>query len=633
MPSSFHKPPKSNRMSIIRYLANLFTGGGSSDSAATESPENHSDPSPENHPASSEPEPAIEVRGTEKLLLYLTATNFDHVIDDTQQLSVRRGTSIFLRELTHRELPSWLAELKLSYKAISTGASTGLYEICDANRRGFEKELKEWLNTLPRRYFTFSYAIATAEEPENFSQQVRSLQNEVNLARQQGLSLSLAGLCDEGTGENGKDGVPFACQWDGVRPAKSGSLTRKENNEDQSYHLSPSVVSRYFSGRTYQGKDGSKEVDVQTIKQAFIKTETDNEIDEFFTYDLEQLGSFPTHAKPFSNFSNLNNKMAVIYIDGNGFGARRKALATSEDYKNFDDAILDARKTFLTDLFDTWKNREAFLNRHIDTTKDRQNKPHCRFELLQWGGDELLFIVPAWLGFPILQQFFQTPFTWDEKPLTHAAGMALCSIKTPISRAQALAIELAEWCKDTSRRENLYAALVLESIDYPTQPLKTFFEQRFHGLADYHLPHRPYPGSLSDWSKQLDLIDALKNGLPRARVIECLLDLLETLGEGKSCHADSEHERCFAETAKRLQGIVEEYGLTDKLQAWQALFPYFDENWLATTNLEPKDVNKIKHAFPQAQKVWQWLYLVEYWDYLLTDEALGIERQEEKNGQ
>ena len=408
-------------------------------------------------------------------------------------------------------------------------------------------------------------------------------------------------------------------------------MTRKENDEKQSYHLSPSVVSRYLSGRGYQGKDANQEI--AAIKQAFIKTETDNEIDEFFTYDLEQLGSFATNEKPFSNFSNLNNKMAVIYIDGNGFGARRKALATSEDYKNFDDAILDARKTFLTDLFDTWKNREAFLNRHIDTSDDRKNKPHCRFELLQWGGDELLFIVPAWLGFPILQQFFQTPFEWEGKTLTHAAGMALCSIKTPISRAQALAIDLAEWCKDTSRRENLYAALVLESIDYPTQPLDTFFKQRFHGLAEYHLPHRPYPGTLTDWSTQLDLIDALKNGLPRARVIECLLDLLETLGEGKSCHASSEYERCFAETVKRLQGIVEEYELTDQFQAWQALFPRFDENWLTTSDLDPEDVNRMQHAFPQAQKVWQWLYLVEYWDYLLTDEALGIERQEEKDGQ
>jgi len=93
----------------------------------------------------------------------------------------------------------------------------------------------------------------------------------------------------------------------------------------------------------------------------------------------------------------------------------------------------------------------------------------CRFELLQWGGDELLFVVPAWLGLPVLQQFFRQVYTWRDKPLTHSAGMVLCPRKTPIARAQKLAEELTDWCKLHSRKEDLYATLILESIDYPTQ--------------------------------------------------------------------------------------------------------------------------------------------------------------------
>ncbi|HGG60553.1 MAG TPA: hypothetical protein ENK26_11685 [Gammaproteobacteria bacterium] len=460
-----------------------------------------------------------------------------------------------------------------------------------------------------------------------FPRLIRELQNEVNLTRQQTLSLSLAGLCDDDVGI----GDPLTCHWEGLRPAKPRALTRKENGEDQSYHLSPSVASRYFSGRTYQGKDANSQI--ASIKKDFIKTETDGEVDKFFSYDLEQLGGFSNNASPFSNFSNLNNKMAVIYIDGNDFGAKRKTLETANDYREFDQAILSARKNFLIHLFKTWGGQEAFLNREIDAPEDRENEPHCRFELLQWGGDELLFIVPAWLGFPILRQFFQTPFEWNGKPLTHAAGMALCSIKTPISRAQALAIELAEWCKSVSRKENLYAALALESIDYPTQPLETFFEQRFHSLAQYHFPHRPFSGTAENWSQQLDSFEALKDGLPRARVIQHLLDLLEELREGGTCHPDAQHEQCFEKTANDLETILGENELNIHFDNWRTLFPAIDEVWLNSTVLKPEKIQEIRHTLPSAQRIWPWLYLVEYWDYLLTDSTLGVEKKEAQNDQ
>ncbi|HGG60552.1 MAG TPA: hypothetical protein ENK26_11680 [Gammaproteobacteria bacterium] len=75
-------------MSIFRHLKNV---------ASKTTPSTVREPSTDSAPH----EPAAEVSGNEKLLLYLTATNFDHVIDDTQQLSVRRGASIYLRELTH----------------------------------------------------------------------------------------------------------------------------------------------------------------------------------------------------------------------------------------------------------------------------------------------------------------------------------------------------------------------------------------------------------------------------------------------------------------------------------------------------------------------------------------------------
>ena len=77
-----------------------------------------------------------------------------------------------------------------------------------------------------------------------------------------------------------------------------------------------------------------------------------------------------------------------------------------------------------------------------------------RIETLLWGGDELIWVVPAWCGMEAVQFFFDNTNTKDAvwevngRRLTHAAGVVFCSCRAPIRSVVKLAKELAESVKD-----------------------------------------------------------------------------------------------------------------------------------------------------------------------------------------
>ena len=75
-----------------------------------------------------------------------------------------------------------------------------------------------------------------------------------------------------------------------------------------------------------------------------------------------------------------------------------------------------------------------------------------RIETLMWGGDELIWAVPAWCALDAVQFFFDQSADWRDpirnKRLTHAIGMVLCSHNAPIRGIVQLARELADHAKD-----------------------------------------------------------------------------------------------------------------------------------------------------------------------------------------
>src|SRR5439155_23707913 len=134
---------------------------------------------------------------------------------------------------------------------------------------------------------------------------------------------------------------------------------------------------------------------------------------------------------------------------------------TPDLLSSFDHTVKNYRRQALTALLHSM---------HTPQEKDLWTSPrgYYRLETLLWGGDELIWVVPAWQGWKILSLFYRQSTNWNfaAQPLTHAAGMVFCHHNAPIHSITALAKTLAEVAKEKSRDQNLFAYLVLESFDH-----------------------------------------------------------------------------------------------------------------------------------------------------------------------
>jgi hypothetical protein len=215
---------------------------------------------------------------------------------------------------------------------------------------------------------------------------------------------------------------------------------------------------------------------------------------------------------------------------------------------------------------------------------------------LLWGGDEMLFVVPAWKGFELLDLFYKTSEDWQitiankTEPLTHAGGIVFCPHNTPIYKIRELAQQLADGVKNhpdgLGRKGNYFNYLTLESIDYPAESLTDFFAHKYNNLAEYrgYLP----PKNLATLRncRDLDLI-------PKSQAY--------TMAQA-ACDLDMDNQETVDEYDKRYQRLLaiseQPEALKELIKKLTALF-YMPEN----------SAEKVRQAM-------MWIHLVELWDYL-----------------
>ena len=110
-----------------------------------------------------------------------------------------------------------------------------------------------------------------------------------------------------------------------------------------------------------------------------------------------------------------------------------------------------------------------------------------RFETLLFGGEDVTFVAPAWLGWWLAVRFFEITKDWTvgdaeiatacaqcarpvpdrggrELPMRFSAGLVFCSAKTPIRAAKKLAEDLCHLAKDSGYGLEVEA---LESVEPP----------------------------------------------------------------------------------------------------------------------------------------------------------------------
>jgi len=200
----------------------------------------------------------------------------------------------------------------------------------------------------------------------------------------------------------------------------------------------------------------------------------------------------------------VRGKMALIYLDGNAFGSRRDKFNTSvESYQKFSTYLEIRRARLLAAVLDWMLDKPAMIR---PATPDDPRR-RLRFETLLWGGDEILWVLPAAFGWELMGLIQAHLTDWRpaealagmlkpnnippsalEAPLTHAAGLLFCDDKAPIRITRKLVIDLGDAGKvndaDGKRaEENSVQALALEGADWAGISL-TDLHQRWLGLSD-----------------------------------------------------------------------------------------------------------------------------------------------------
>ena len=397
--------------------------------------------------------------------LRIEGVNLDNFVYDTGDLSTIRGGSLLLLKA-----PEWLkkdsqAGKGIQLEPITQGASWGLFNFEAEDDPGaaiIATKVREELSlNSDYQHATIMVDVLPAPSQDQYPARREELTALARWRQMSSLSLAIPALVPEkAIPEVKKKNSPQktqkieVCKLDHVRPAAAVETKTKDGEE---FAVSVSVKAR----RTY-GKDNKR--------NQWYQARTQVELEGFdFAQDFDEL----TRITGNSKFAHLNHKMAVIYLDGNHFGSRQHSHCTSETkQKQFDQKI---RKEYqdgtLGFLLEKIKADETWLCRQ----KDKKTK--IRLETLLWGGDEVIWVAPAWKGWWLLGRFFEQVKTkwkfFDGTDLTLAAGLVFCHHNAPIQRIITLAKELGELAKG-DRSANRVAYQVLESFDHAGVDLAGF---------------------------------------------------------------------------------------------------------------------------------------------------------------
>ena len=380
---------------------------------------------------------------------------------DTTQLSVIRGTSFLFKEAIN----SVSEAFKNRMESISSGASSGLFLLKEnqGQQHSLVQDITDYLNDENKAHSLLTFIVEKCEADDLITAK-ETLYTQLRIKQMKSTIL----VPDRKTGGN------FPDQLEGRRIAENKNK-RKVQGEERI--LSTSVCTRLDYGRKLR----------QSIYFKSISDTSSSQSDELSRLnDLSFCDDFETLANN-QDFRKLNNKIAVIYIDGNHFSKKQRKFINKADnqiqaQRDFDKKIQSCRNDFLQKtLLEMSQNPDMFL---INAEGEKQ----IRLETLLWGGDEMLFVMPAWAGFDFLQQFFHASRDWqlqglnaEDKSLTHAAGIVFCHAKTPIQYIRKLAQIIADNIKEENRTDNTWGYMVLESIDYPTSNNLDDFNNSYYG--------------------------------------------------------------------------------------------------------------------------------------------------------
>jgi hypothetical protein len=559
--------------------------------------------------------PGDQMSASNKGFVLVEAQNIQQAVFDTGQLSVIRGGSYLLSRAVEKIQSRYRDQLQ----SLSIGGSSGLFRVRsdqdDPSR--LSARIADWLSSHPL-YQGFSFAVESCRAAE--LEQAR----EILHARAHFRQLRQPSVVPDqmaGTSE-------YPCALHGTRRAQSEPSGVQKK---QSQPLSRSVALRLVLGRQLRADlafrilrrvlDESENSEINPSDRALLGSVSQALRNIRFTDDLETLAAN-------DRYRALGNKIAVIYLDGNRFGAiQRRHAKDAPTQQRFDQTLRCNRAVLLAKLLQALMSAADDGSELADALipADSKTPRRLRLETLLWGGDEMTLVVPAWLGFEVMQRLYAATGHWRfGERLTHAGGLVFCHANTPIDRVRYLAQQLAEDVKTAQQSapkpSDCFDYLVLESVDYPIEPTLAEFRAGRYGANN--LVHRQPLVPIMDW-----------NAAARARFQRLLCDGVLSRGQ-------------VFRLARRLRDEPPEalFGPFPSSEAlpWQSashanvtrtpsLFEQAEQRLLALA-LEPMpadaaaetetDLAQIAAALgcdsvDQRRRAWLWLHLTELWDYLV----------------
>lgn len=464
--------------------------------------------------------------GLENMLLArIAACNFHNTILDTDDLSTIRGSSLFLlrfpdtivRRLQHNHPDVEAAE-------ISSGASELLFRFVatPAAKETVENFLSELLARHPGNEaalwsrFTFVWAVEDLEQGigQTFTRRLDHLIARCNLRQYQQPTVMIPEFHSDAQRQaNGgaTDAASVVCHLDGIRPA-SPDLRQK------SLSVSRSVYQRRSYGRQ--------------AKQHFYGEELEgvNPADQFqFVQEFSQLAPTAEELDREDIPESLRGKIALVYLDGNSFGSKRAELGTTtQGLQQFSTDVKANRRDLLRTILASLVEMPGFT---LPPEPDDPS-PILRFETLLWGGDEVMWVLPAWLAWDfmgIVQKHLHDDQIW--RGLTHGAGILIAPYKAPIRDLTALVRDLGDTAKTGNGRDvNGIQIGLVKGFDLPGVTVDELRRPLFApDGTSVDIPHSAFQLDGARWDDIRQAMAQVKDpdhGLPRSSLYRMYQDAL-----------------------------------------------------------------------------------------------------------
>lgn len=515
------------------------------------------------------------------------AVNLSWVVFDTEDLSTIRGGGLLILDL-EQSLRAALNNHGLSCSAVITKGASQIVVRIDDNLSVPMNQIPELVEKEFRSHPQLKVAtILTAICDRPWAEARAHLLATIRRRQLESASLSLTSLAAASTATSPNTNRRNWCEIDLVRPAQS-----TDRIADETYHVSSSVAIRRKFGKT--------------AKQTFLAREKDvawKPTDSTRTFaaarHFHQIASFdraPGFDLLRAEHSNLDGKMAIFYADGNGFGKKQIEHCQSEEAQRaFTEMVFERQAKALRAMLDrAWSDSLGIVDRRWWQVEEQTW--HHRFETLMWGGDEVMFAVPAWFGLSVACDFFRTVESINEDrkgaskvesllPLTYSAGLVFCNVKTPIQQIVKLAKSRADAAKSWGGEDTQkFAYAVLESLD------------------EWSAPKEVEPIAWSQLPQLIEAVTWMTRYFPRGSVYR-IIDRLR----------DPSPDDQFKEFTRWFERACQDIPLTARNQTTH------DDPTM--TILDRFDLRKFSSTRPQSSIVADWYHLAELWDYVVADDT------------